>query len=309
MADAQLGERLVAAVQAVSGVHPGHRVLHAKGVGARGRFSSSGDAAALTVAPHLQPDVVTPVDARFSNGSADPDAPDGARDGRGFATKFHVPAGVGTPDATTTDIVALSLPVFFVRTTDDFVAFVAARQPDPATGEMDLDKVLAFLGAHPEARLAAELSVAAPAPVSYSRVTYHSVHVFWLVASGGTRQPVRYRWQPVAGEAGLSDEQAAAQPPDYLAAALADDLARGPVAFDLHLVLGAPGDPVDDPTAPWPDDRPQVVAGRLELDGLADVEALIFDPTRVIAGIECSDDPILAARSAAYGASYARRTG
>ncbi len=308
MADDDLGERLVEAVQAVSGVHPGHRVLHAKGVGARGRFRSSGLASELTVAAHLQAGVETPVDARFSNGSADPTARDGARDGRGFATKFHIAAGASAA-GTSTDIVALSLPVFFVRTTDDFVDFVAAREPDPATGEMDLDKVLAFLGAHPEAQLAAELSVAAPAPVSYGRVTYHSVHVFWLVDAHGGRHPVRYRWEPVAGEGGLTDEQAAAAPPDYLAAALAEDLTEGPVAFDLHLVLGQPADPVGDPTAPWPDDRPTVVAGRLELVELADVEALIFDPTRVTAGIECSDDPILAARSAAYGASYARRTG
>ena len=307
MADDDLGERLVGAVQAVTGVHPGCRVLHAKGVGARGRFRASGLAAELTVAAHLQPGVETLVEARFSNGSADPAAHDGARDGRGFATKFRIAAGSSTAGAST-DIVALSLPVFFVRTTEDFVSFVAARQPDPVTGEMDLDKVLAFLGAHPEAQLAAGLSVAAPAPVSYSRVTYHSVHVFWLVDGDGGRHPVRYRWEPVAGEAGLTDEQAAAEPADYLAVALADELAGGPVAFDLHLVLGAPEDPVGDPTAPWPDDRPSVVAGRLELFELADVEALIFDPTRVLPGIECSDDPILAARSAAYGASYAHRT-
>ncbi len=301
MADSELGERLVDAVQAATGEHPGHRVLHAKGVGAAGRFRSSGAAAPLTTAAHLQAGVTTPVQTRFSNGSADPDAPDGARDGRGFATKFRL------ADGTSTDLVTLSLPVFFVRDPDDFVEFVAARRPDPATGELDLDKVLAFLGAHPEAQLAAELSVAAPAPVSYSRVTYHSVHVFWLVGPDGARHPVRYRWEPAAGDAGLTDEQAVAAPPDYLADALADDLAAGPVRFDLVVVLGTEGDPVGDATAPWPDDRPTVVAGTLELTGLADVDALIFDPTRVTSGIECSDDPILAARSAAYGVSFARR--
>ena len=142
---------------------------------------------------------------------------------------------------------ALSLPVFFVRHPDDFVEFVAARQPDPATGEMDLDKVLAFLGAHPEAQLAAELSVAAPAPQSYSRVTYHSVHVFWLVDADGGRHPVRYRWEPGRRRGRpVRRRGRGARPPDYLAAALADDLAGGPVAFDLHLVLGQPGDPVGD---------------------------------------------------------------
>jgi catalase len=302
MADtSDLGERLVEAVQAASGVHPGYRVLHAKGLGVRGRFVASGAAAGLTTAAHLQPGVATPVEARFSNGSGDPAQPDGARDGRGLATKFRL------ADGTSTDLVTLSLPVFFVRNPDDFVEFVAARQPDPATGQLDLDKVLAFLGTHPEAQLAAELSVAAPAPVSYSRVVFHSVHVFWLVAADGSRQAVRYRWEPVAGVAGLSDEEAAAQAPDYLGAALDDDLAAAPVAFDLHLVLGQPGDPVGDATAAWPDERPTVVAGTLELTERADVDALIFDPTRVTPGIECSDDPILAARSQAYGVSYGRR--
>ena len=289
-------------MQAVSGVHPGRRVLHAKGVGAAGRFRASGAAAALTTAAHLQPGADVEVIVRFSNGSADPDAHDGARDGRGMATKFRL------DDGSSTDIVALSLPVFFVRTTDDFVEFVQAREPDPATGEMDLERVLAFLGAHPEAQLAAELSVAALAPASYSQVTYHSVHVFWMVDADGGRHPVRYRWEPAVPGAGLPDDEAMARPPGYLTDALAVDLDAGPVRFDLHVVEGQPGDPVGDPTAPWPDDRPSVVAGTLELTALADAEPLIFDPTRVTDGIECSDDPILAARSAAYGASFARRT-
>ncbi len=303
----ELGERLVDEVQAVTGVHPGRRVLHAKGVGAAGRFVSSGAAASLTTAAHLQPDVVTPVVVRFSNGSAEPDAHDGARDGRGMATKLRL------ADGSSTDIVALSLPVFFVRTTDDFIEFVRARQPDPATGEMDLDRVLAFLADHPEAQLAAELSIAALAPASYSRVTFHSVHVFWMVDAHGGRHPVRYRWDPVgvgdgAGDEGLPDDQAMALPPDYLARAMAGDLASGSVRFDLQVIEGRSGDPVGDPTAPWPGDRPVVTAGTLELDQPADVEPLIFDPTNVTDGIECSDDPILMARGAAYGASYERRT-
>jgi catalase len=302
MSDPDLGEWLVDAVQAVTGVHPGRRVLHAKGVGARGTFDSSGAAAELTRAAHLQPGAVVPAEVRFSNGSADPDAHDGARDGRGMATKFRL------DDGSSTDLVTLSLPVFFVRTTDDFVEFVKAREPDPATGEMDLTRVLAFLGAHPEAQLAAELSVAALAPASYSQVTYHSVHVFWMVAADGGRTPVRYRWEPATPGDGLPDDEAQARPADYLAAALDADLAAGPVRFDLHVVVGEPGDPVGDPTASWPDDRPSVVAGTLELTERFDAEPLIFDPTRVTDGIECSDDPILAARSAAYGASYSRRT-
>jgi catalase len=297
-----LGERLVDEIEAVSGRHPGRRVLHAKGVGAEGRFVSSGVAASLTTAAHLQPDVITPVVVRFSNGSAEQDAHDGTRDGRGMATKFRL------ADGSSTDIVALSLPVFFARNPEDFVEFVRARQPDPATGELDLDRVLTFLGRHPEAQLAAELFLAAPAPLSYTRVAYHGVHVFWMIDAAGARHPVRYRWQPVAGEAGMSDDEALARPPDYLARALREELAGGPARFDLQVIEGEPGDPVGDATAPWPEDRRSVRAGTLELTAGADVEPLIFDPTRVTDGIEISDDPILAARGAAYGVSFARRT-
>jgi len=304
--DDDLGTYLIEQVQSVSGVHPGRRVLHAKGVGATGTFRSTGAAAAITTAAHLQPDVTVPVEVRFSNGSADPDAHDGARDGRGFAVKFRL------PDHSSTDIVALSLPVFFVRTVDDFVEFVKVRQPDPATGEPDLDRILGFLGAHPEAQLAAGLAVAAPIPASYGGVTFHSVHVFWMVDADGNRRPVRYRFEPIDEVAPLEEADALALAPDYLSSRLAEDLAedlgRSPVAFDLVVVLGEPGDPTDDPTAAWPDDRPTLLAGRLELTALADTDPLIFDPTRVTAGIECSDDPILAARSQAYSASYAQRT-
>jgi len=304
MADAtdDLGSYLIEQVQAVSGVHPGRRVLHAKGVGASGTFRSSGEAAALTTAAHLQPDVVVPVEIRFSNGSADPDAHDGARDGRGFAVKFRL------EDGSSTDIVSLSLPVFFVRTVEDFLEFVRVREPDPETGQPDLERILGFIGEHPEAQLAAELAVGAPTPASYAGVTFHSVHVFWFIDADGNRRPVRYRFEPVVEVPPLEEADALALAPNYLSARLADDLAAGPVAFDLVVVVGEDGDPTDDATAPWPDDRPTVRAGRVELTALADTDPLIFDPTRVTAGIECSDDPILHARSAAYGASYAQRT-
>ena len=73
------------------------------------------------------------------------------------------------------------------------------------------------------------------------------------------------------------------------------------------------GDPIDDPTAVWPDGRTVVELGRLELTGLAfdrerDGDVLVFDPTRVTDGIQVTDDPILLARPGAYSVSIARRT-
>ena len=73
------------------------------------------------------------------------------------------------------------------------------------------------------------------------------------------------------------------------------------------------GDPTDDATVLWPEDRPVVELGRLEVTGIsptsaADERRLIFDPTNRTDGIDLSADPILLARSAAYAISYDRRS-
>ncbi len=91
-------------------------------------------------------------------------------------------------------------------------------------------------------------------------------------------------------------------------------MAAGPVVFALQMQLAEEGDAVDDPTVQWPEEREIVDLGRLEITGL-DTEreqgddVLVFDPTRVTDGIECSEDPILNFRPLAYSESVGRRTG
>ena len=92
-----------------------------------------------------------------------------------------------------------------------------------------------------------------------------------------------------------------------------DILERLPVAFTLVVTIAEDGDPIEDPTAIWPEDRERVDVGRLELTGPEtererDGDILVFDPTRVTDGIECSDDPILLFRPKAYSVSVERRT-
>src|SRR5512134_1306325 len=114
-----LAEQVVDAINQISGAHPGHRAAHAKGILLSGSFSAAAAAAPLTTAAHMQGDPVR-VTARFSNGGGDPAIPDYAREGRGLAVKFYL------PDGTKTDIVALSLPCFFVRSPEDFLALTRA---------------------------------------------------------------------------------------------------------------------------------------------------------------------------------------
>ncbi|MBV9255938.1 MAG: catalase, partial [Actinobacteria bacterium] len=95
---------------------------------------------------------------------------------------------------------------------------------------------------------------------------------------------------------------------DYLQDEVRTRVERAPITFTLFLQLADDGDPTDDPTAQWPDEREQVEAGRLELTAVAeDCERLVFDPMRLTDGIEPSDDKILRARPAAYSVSIEKR--
>jgi catalase len=288
-----LAEEVVDAINAISGTHPGHRAAHAKGTLLTGSFTPNGSG--LTTAPHLQQDPVK-VTARFSNGGGDPAIPDYAREGRGLAVKFYL------PDGRKTDIVALSLPCFFVRTPEDFLSFTRAR--------LDPERLMPdWLGAHPEALLAIQAALGADPPASYATCTYNSIHSFrWTDAAGESRF-VRYRWEPEAGEQTLSGEDAKQRGRDYLQE---DVLQRGESAFRLVVVIAGDDDAVDDPTVPWPEERERVEVGRLVLDGPElererEGDVLVFDPIRVIDGIEPSGDQILNFRSAAYSASVERR--
>ena len=101
--------------------------------------------------------------ARFSNGGADPAIPDYAREARGLSVKFYL------PDGGKTDILAITLPCFMVRTPEDFLSFTQARQ-DPEKLMPD------WLGAHPEALPAIQAALSAQPPVSYATCTYNSIH-------------------------------------------------------------------------------------------------------------------------------------
>jgi catalase len=298
-----LSRQIVDAMHAIHGRHEGFRSVHAKGICCKGSFSASSDALALCVAPHFQGDKV-PVTIRFSNGSGRPTRADGARDERGMAVKFHL------PDGSSTDIVSLTLPVFFVRTPEAFLEFLRAQRPDPDTGKPDLERVGAFINDHPETQNAVGFAAFSMAPASFANCTFHAIHAFLLTAPDGTQRFVRYRWIPDEGPATLSDDETRALGRAYLSEELARRLENSSFGYELQFQMAGEGDDPTDPTSLWPDDRDLVSAGRLVVTEFAGLECepMIFDPGRVIEGIERSDDPILHARSPAYSVSFELRT-
>jgi len=289
---------LVDAIGKAAGSYPGHRAAHAKGVVLTGTFTPAERAPELTRAEHFQGGPIRTT-VRFSNGGANPDAGDAeGMDGRGMAVKFYLAGG-------TTDIVALSLPVFFVSTPEEFLEFTLAR----AEG---MEKVGEFFGSHPE--LGAAIQQIVPRlvpPVSYATVAYNSIHAFRLVNENGEGRFIRWRWVPDAGVEDLPEEEREGKDPNFLQTEIFDRL---PIRFTLIARLAADGDPTENPAAMWPEDREEVEMGALEITGPETEreqgdDVMVMDPTRVTDGIETSDDPILHVRSHAYSVSVERRSG
>jgi len=298
---------LVAAVHAgAGGIFAGFRAAHAYGRFYAGTFTATPAAKALSRAAHFQGTPV-PVTARLSGSSGDPSK--NPLNIVAMATKFYL------PDGTVTDLIAITLPAFFVRTPEEFLEFAAAQVPDPATGQPDLAKLKDFAVHHAHGGRVLQLLLSQPALVSFAQVSYRPLHAFRFVNADGDGRWARYHWEPEAGVAGQPLEELAKQPHDYLYQEIEGRLRAGPVAFRLELQLAQDADPVDDPSAFWPDDRERVVVGRLEVfRPITEAEigdpVMMHDPTAVTDGIEVSpDDQIIAARRGAYLVSVAERTG
>ncbi len=331
MDDPTLAQALVDAVISDFPDHKaGTRPIHTIGVGVEGYFEASDAAPRYCIAEHFAGRRV-PVSVRFSNGSGSPAQHDGWNDVRGMATRFHLAEGAAT------DLIAMTLGEFFVPTVQDFFDFTKAAQQTPVQKESPWRKILdmlqlripsndpypgqkasgdagtlAYANAHKFAQLSVFQAGSIGAPASYVRAAYHAVHTFIVTGADGVRRPVRFSWKPVAG---VRNTDTGKPPVDrYLQEELRERLKQWPARFLLMMQIGETGDAFDDPTAPWPAHRIRVIMGTLTLTKVAEdqeaaAERISFNPWRLVAGIEPSNDPILRARKDAYENSRERRGG
>lgn len=292
-------EQGLAAIDARFGAHAGHRALHAKGVICGGSFTAGPEAATLTRAAHMAGEPVA-VTARISNGSGNPTEPDYAPDVRGLSVSFHL------PDGSRTDILAQTLSRFPFHDQEGFFALMAISKPSPSV----LLKLPGFAIRHPRALAALpETNRILNSRADFAARRYHAVHAFkWLDADGGERY-VRYTWLPTVTETPISTAEAKRRGRDYLFEQLEQGLEREPLRMQLQLQVAGSGDDVDDPSSIWPDQRRRVIVGMLEINGVdrdAD-DGIVFDPMRLVDGIEPSRDPVLLYRPPVYSLSHARR--
>jgi catalase len=287
------------------GFHPGYRGVHAQARYYFALFKATPEAKKLSRAVHLQGQPV-PATVRHSNSvSGNPWGPTASPS---MAVKYYL------PDGTVTDLIAIRTPYFIARTPEETLEVLKLLKPDPTTGKPDDKKVMQFLATHPWIANAIQIAKALPAPVSLAQTAFHAVHAFRFVNAANEVKYARYHWEPEAGVAGQTLEELQKQPPSYLFEELEARLRKAPVVQNLVLQLAGDGDMTDDPTAPWPDDRPRVRIGRLEIIRPTTVEeigdpVMLHDPTRLTDGIDASDDAILAVRRGVYEVSVAHRTG
>jgi catalase len=299
----------MSAMERYTGVVPGYRRAHAHGHGFVGSFEATDAVAALTVAEHLQGGPIAVV-VRLSNGAGSPYAADLTPSHRGttlgLGIEFALPSGGratwGAPNLTS----------FPASTPEEFVEVTTAQRRN-ARGRLNPLRLLAFAARHPRSLRGLRSLVSHPPIRSFAAADFNGLHAYYLVGADGRRQAFRYRWvSTMTHERNLPDDEWARWPPQYLVEEMRQRLARGPVSWRLIFQLAEAGDPTHDQARAWPRSRPEIHAGTLTLTAEHPdqevVERMVFDPTKVPAGVECSDDPLLAFRSAVYGASYAART-
>jgi catalase len=300
--------KLIDAFERTGGRHPGFRRNHAKGICVSGYFDSSGNGLALSHANVFQRGR-TPVIGRFSAPGGNPSEDDAFTTVRSFALRFAMSDGEQWRTGMN------SAPVFAVRTPQAVFEQQEAMRPDPRTGRADPAKLDAFFAQHPETHALRDWLASHPPSSAFYDASYYSINAFRFTDAQGDTRFVRWSVVPDTAYTPSAAQPDSAHDPDFLAHTLRTRLQSGPVSWHLMLTPAAPGDPVDDATRAWPAEREshRVDAGTLvithaetQIDGAC--RDINFDPVVLPDGIAPSDDPLLAARSAAYFESYARRT-
>ncbi|KRA54194.1 catalase [Pseudoxanthomonas sp. Root65] len=285
--------------------YPGFRRAHSKGVCVAGHFAPTAQGAALSRAQVFR-QASTPVLGRLSIGGADPFGAEAQARVRSLALSLR------TDDGQEWRMAMNSFPFFAVATTAGFHAQMLASRPDPATGKPDPAKMAAFLAQYPEAARFQAWAKSAPWSNSWANTEYNGVNTFRFIDAQGRSRFVRWSMRPQAPFQPLPEATRQQAEADYLQEEVRQRLAQGPLRWDLVVTEAVEGDPVDDPSQPWPAERPQHVVGTLviersEAQATGACRDVNYDPTVVPDGVALSNDPILAARAAAYSVSFNRR--
>jgi catalase len=292
--------RLVAALAPATGPALGHRRNHAKGICFTGVFEANGAGSELSRAQVFARGHY-PALGRFNLATPDPNASDATVRVRGLGIS------IATPDGQDWRSAMIDPPVFPVSTPQGFYELLLA------SASKDPNAMKNFVAAHPEFAPFGDWAKNAPWTGSYAEDRFNSLNSFVFVDNSGAEHVVRWSLLPAAQPVSISPDDLAKHGPDFLEQEIALRVASAPQRWTMVVTIANPGDPTADPSKAWPGDRRTLevgtlVAQKIEAERDGPCRDINFDPTVLPTGIQVSDDPFPAARSAAYARSYDLRT-
>ncbi|SDH62122.1 catalase [Agrococcus jejuensis] len=295
------------------------RVVHAKGGGAFGTFTTTNDVSQYTRAALFQPGVETEMLARFSSVAGEQGSPDTWRDPRGFALKFYTTEG-------NYDLVGNNTPVFFIKDGIKFPDFIRSQKRLPGSNLRDHDMQWDFWTLQPEsAHQVTWLMGDRGLPASWRHMDGFGSHTYQWINAAGERFWVKYHFETDQGNDFMAQDvadQLAGSDGDYYIRDLYEAIDGNDFPSWTLYVQVMPYDEAAeyrfnpfDLTKVWPKgDYPLIEVGRMELNRnpenyFAEIEQAAFAPSNFVPGIAASPDKMLQARIFSYADAHRYRVG
>ncbi|GHU64226.1 catalase [Clostridia bacterium] len=295
------------------------RRMHAKGWGAYGTLTITGDISKYTKAKVLQPGAVTETFTRFSTVAGERGAADCERDIRGVATKFYTEEG-------NWDLVGNNTPTFFIRDVHDFSDLNRAVKRDPRTGRRSAQNNWDFWTLLPETFHQRTIVMSDRGiPASFRHMHFFGEHTFSLYNANNERVWTKFHFKTQQGIKNLTNEEAVAingQDREFHGKDLFEAIEKGNFPkWTMYVQIMTEEQANNheenpfDITKIWRHkDFPLIEVGVLELNRnpenyYAEVEQSAFTPAHVVPGIGFSPDKFLQGRLFAYGDAQRYRLG
>jgi catalase len=296
------------------------RRMHAKGWGAHGTFTVTGDITQYTKAKiFAEVGKMTPVFLRFSTVAGERGAADAERDIRGFAMRYYTEDG-------NWDLVGNNTPVFFLRDGLRFPDLNHAIKRDPKTGRRNPQSNWDFWSSLPEALHQITITMSDRGiPASFRNMHGFGSHTFSMINAADERVWVKFHLETQQGIQNLSDADAAklvamdreSHGKDLYQAIERGDYPRWKMKIQVMTQEQARThrDNPFDLTKIWRHkDFPLIDVGILELNRnvdnfFAETEQAAFNPANIVPGIGFSPDKMLQARLFSYGDAHRYRLG
>jgi catalase len=295
------------------------RVVHAKGSGAYGRLTITGDITKYTRAKVFTPGAKTDMLLRFSTVAGERGAADAERDVRGFALKFYTEEG-------NWDLVGNNTPVFFIRDPMKFPDFIRTQKRHPRTNMRSPTAMWDFWSLSPESLHQVTILMSDRGlPTSYRHVNGYGSHTYSLWNDAGERYWVKFHFKTQQGHKHWTNEEAnlviandrESHQRDLYEAIEAGNFPKW--TFYVQIMPEADAEKTSynpfDLTKVWPHgEYPLIHVGEFELNRnpehyFAEIEQASFSPSNVVPGISYSPDKVLQSRIFAYADAHRYRVG